>query len=152
MTQEIIHSIKNLAAVKPFLNLKALNRDNNPVLAAVIEFVEFGHHDHIRHVGPHKSGFNGWEIRYGFPNGYGASVVRYQLGFAGIGSYGAEDGLWQLAVLAPDGSICYSTPITYDVLGWLTPGEVNTTLAQIKDLPPYQEGDNSSLDEGLFLF
>ena len=144
MTEKIVHSIQNLAAVKPFVNLKALNRNNNPVLAAVIEFVEFGHYDHIRHVGPHKSGLSGWEIRYSFPNGYGASVVRYQLGFADVGSYGAEDGLWQLAVLAPDGSVCCNTPITNDVLGWLTPADVNSALAEIMALPPYQEGDDFS--------
>ena len=154
MTEKIIESIRSLEAVRPFVNLQALNRNNSPVLAAVIQFVEFGHTEYLRKVGPHPSGFNGWEVIYNFPNGYGASVVRYQIGLfgLGIGSYGAEDDLWQLAVLDKAGHLCYSTPVTDEVLGWLTPADVNTRLAEIMALPPCQEGDDSSPDQGDFFF
>jgi hypothetical protein len=65
-------------------------------------------------------------------NGYGASIVRH------LYSYGGSDGLWELAVTKydEDGNwdLCYSTPITSDVLGHLTEEEVNETLKQIEQL------------------
>ena len=67
---------------------------------------------------------------YEFPNGYGASVVRNTY------SYGNESGLMELAVLGPDGSLCYTTPITENVLGYLTPEDVESTLDAIAALPP----------------
>ena len=146
MSKEIIESIKSLAAVKPFINLQALNRNGNPVLAAVIQFVEFGHTERLNVARPHPSGYRGWQLCYRFPNGYGASVVRTAY------TYGGDRGLWELAVLDPDGRLCYSTPVTQDVLGYLTPEEVNAALSQIEALPPYQEGDDSSPDEGDFFY
>lgn len=56
-----------------------------------------------------------------FDNGYGVSVIRH------IGSYGYHQGLYELAVLAgtPDEyDLCYDTPITGDVAGWLTADDV----------------------------
>jgi hypothetical protein len=70
----------------------------------------------------------GKQYVYKFPNGYGASVVKH--GF----SYGGKDDLWELAVLK-EGELCYDTPITDDVLGHLTIGEVNETLELIQDIP-----------------
>ena len=67
-----------------------------------------------------------------FDNGYGASVVRFN------GSYGASDGLYELAVLTFEGKgwgICYDTPITSDVEGHLTPEDVADLLAKIEALP-----------------
>lgn len=64
-----------------------------------------------------------------FPNGYGASVI------CGPVSYGGENGLWELAVLNSKNQIDYSTPITPDVLGWLTEDKVSEILYQISDLP-----------------
>lgn len=66
-------------------------------------------------------------VQYVFPNGYGASVVKHW------GSYGGSQGLWELAVMQ-DNEICYSTPITNDVLGHLTPEEVTSTLEKIYKL------------------
>jgi len=63
-----------------------------------------------------------------FPNGYGASVIRSPY------SYGGPDGLYELAVLK-NGKINYKTPITDDVVGWLTPDEVTELLGQIQALP-----------------
>ena len=67
-----------------------------------------------------------------FPNGYGASVVKHKF------SYGYEDDLFELAVIKnyDDGDyhLCYETPITDDVLGYLTNDDVLKTLKQIKEL------------------
>lgn len=71
--------------------------------------------------GPH------WEFR--FDNGYGASVISNPY------SYGGDSGLFELAVRDREGALCYDTPITSDVLGYLTEEKVNETLAAIADLP-----------------
>ena len=60
----------------------------------------------------------GWVYRVSYPNGYGASIVKR------LYSYGCEDDLWEVAVLDKDGDLCYDTPITNDVLGYLTEEEV----------------------------
>jgi hypothetical protein len=63
-----------------------------------------------------------------FDNGYGASVVRHEY------SYGGKDGLYELAVLSNDGELTYDTPITNDVLGYLTTNEVTEILIKIQEL------------------
>ena len=63
-----------------------------------------------------------------FPNGYGASIVQ------GEHTYGGSKGLYELAVLGKDGEITYDTPITNDVLGYLSEAEVEKTLLDIKNL------------------
>lgn len=65
---------------------------------------------------------------YKFENGRGASVVRHQY------SYGGEKGLYELAVLDDNGKLDYTTPITNDVIGWLTWEEVIELLRKIKGL------------------
>lgn len=75
---------------------------------------------------------------YFFDNNYGASVVSHRY------SYGGQDGLWELAVLKYDGvgdrsdyanwQLCYTTPITDDVVGCLNEYEVQNLLHQIKEL------------------
>ncbi len=68
---------------------------------------------------------------YKFPNGYGASVVRHSF------SYGGDEGLWELAVIRYNGDhfdIDYSTPISDDVLGYLTEEDVDTILDEIAAL------------------
>lgn len=72
--------------------------------------------------------FGGKQYVYGFPNGYGASVIQHE------GSYGFQSGKWELAVLH-EGDLCYHTPITDDVLGHLSNREVNEILEQIGKLP-----------------
>ncbi len=66
--------------------------------------------------------------RIKFDNGYGASVVRHEY------SYGGRDGLYELAVLDSDGELCYNTPITNDVMGYLTEDRVNELLINIQKL------------------
>lgn len=69
---------------------------------------------------------------YEFPNGYGASVVQNKC------SKGNEDGLYQLAVMK-NGVFCCGTPITNDVIGYLTADEVTEYLQQIEKLPDLQK-------------
>lgn len=82
-----------------------------------------------------------WGIQYiaKFDNGYGASIVQHSF------SYGNERGLWELAVTMyskPDEpeeyELCYTTPITDDVIGYLTEAEVNEILEEIKSLKPHK--------------
>lgn len=65
-----------------------------------------------------------------FDNGYGASVVRHAY------SYGGSRGLYELAVLDSDGDLTYSTPVTSDVLGFLTKADVAAALVEIAALSP----------------
>ena len=69
---------------------------------------------------------------YKFSNGYGASVIQSEY------SYGHENGLYELAVLK-NGVFCYSTPITADVIGYLSADEVAEYLQRIEKLP--EEGE-----------
>jgi hypothetical protein len=66
--------------------------------------------------------------RITFENGYGASVVRHEY------SYGGNDGLYELAVLNSDGELCYDTPITNDVIGYLRDIDVTDVMAKIQQL------------------
>lgn len=66
-----------------------------------------------------------------FKNGYGASVIQ------GSFAYTDNDKEWELAVLKGDkegSSLCYTTPITDDVLGHLSKVRVNNVLNKIKKL------------------
>ena len=71
---------------------------------------------------------SGVQHRYKFDNNYGASVVKHDF------SYGGKDGLWELAVLDSDGALCYHTPITQDVIGYLAWPNVESILQEIKEL------------------
>ena len=71
---------------------------------------------------------NGYQLLYTFDNGYGASVVKHDH------SYGGKNGKYELAVLDKDGALCYDTPITEDVVGHLTMGEVDKLLVEISYL------------------
>lgn len=68
----------------------------------------------------------GHQWKFKFENGYGASVID--------DGYGRNEGLYELAVLGPDGAIAYDTPITDDVLGYLTDEQVGEALARIEAL------------------
>ena len=65
---------------------------------------------------------------YNFENGYGASVVQHS------GSYGGNQGLYEIAVLDSKGDLCYDTPITDDVIGYATEDKVLDTLHRIRML------------------
>ena len=73
----------------------------------------------------------GQQLIYRFENDYGASVIyRY-------GSYGFEEGLLELGVIIWNGNqwnLTYSTKITNDVIGYLSPKRVENLLKKIKEL------------------
>lgn len=62
-----------------------------------------------------------------FENGYGISVI--------IGSCFYSNGIdtYEVAVMK-NGSICYDTPITDDVIGRITPEQVSEVMKQIQEL------------------
>jgi len=69
----------------------------------------------------------GIQARIFFDNGYGASVIKSPH------SYGGNQGLYELAVIK-DNAIRYDTPITDDVIGYLTEDDVTKYLGQIQNL------------------
>ena len=71
---------------------------------------------------------NQYQKIYTFDNGYGASVICNQ------SSYGSDNGLFELAVLDKNGDICYDTPITSDVIGYMTHDYVARVLKDIESL------------------
>lgn len=66
---------------------------------------------------------------YKFPNGYGASVIM------GGNAYSDIDHPYEVAVIGLDNHLCYTTPITDDVIGYLDADGVNDVLNQIMALP-----------------
>jgi len=72
----------------------------------------------------------GIQAEHTFPNGYGVSVVRHSF------SYGGKQGKYELAV-TDTGGLCYSTPITDDVLGWLSEDAVSEALIAVESLPQH---------------
>lgn len=72
-----------------------------------------------------------YQATYRFDNDFGASVIR------GPHSYGGSEGLFELAIVKwsnDDWAITYDTPITNDVLGWLSEEDVDKTLLEISKL------------------
>jgi hypothetical protein len=66
--------------------------------------------------------------RIQFENGWGASIVKHQY------SYGGPNGLYELAVLDSNGELSYESPITDDVLGYLSEDDVARYVNEIKNL------------------
>lgn len=74
---------------------------------------------------------NEYQQKIFFENGYGVSIIR------GMYTYGGEEGLYELAVLkgtANSADICYDTPITDDVLGYLTMPEAMEIASKVAAL------------------
>jgi hypothetical protein len=66
-----------------------------------------------------------------FPNGYGVSVVRFP------GSYGYEDGLYEVAVLkgtVDDYELCYDTDVTDDIIGHRDEIDVENIMEEVETL------------------
>lgn len=79
---------------------------------------------------PESERWNGGERKtFQFDNGYGASLVKCP------GSYGYEEGLWELAVIY-NNDVCYDTPITDNVIGYLNDPQADEILERIARLPP----------------
>jgi len=71
--------------------------------------------------------------KYLYSNGYGISIISNEF------SYGGLNGLYEIAILIgeeEDYEICYETPITNDVMGYLNPEQVIQTIEDVKKLPP----------------
>lgn len=78
----------------------------------------------------------GSQVIHKFENGYGASVVQHEF------SYGGDEGLYELAVLAFNGDnwdLTYDTEITDDVIGYLSDEDVQDLLKQIENLEKQNE-------------
>lgn len=81
---------------------------------------------------------NGIHKIFRFPNGFGASVVRFKT-FGTYGSYTNNENEWELAVIKfnnmppynEDFELVYNTDITDDVMGHLTEKEVEEILDKI---------------------
>jgi len=67
-----------------------------------------------------------------FSNGYGASIIK------GQGSYGGSEDLYELGVIKMNEDyswdLCYTTEITNDVIGFLTPENITSLLERIEAL------------------
>ena len=70
----------------------------------------------------------GKKARMHFDNGYGVSVVSHSY------SYGGRDGLYEIAVLDSDDNLTYDTPVTNDVIGYLTEEEVSGVMKEVQSL------------------
>jgi len=77
---------------------------------------------------PHPAGMGGTRAVIDYPNGYGASVITGKV------FYTDEEHPYELAVMDANG-ITYTTPLTEDVLGYLTKDDVEALLLQISQLP-----------------
>ncbi len=83
----------------------------------------------------HPNHPGGTVARAFFPNGYGVSVIQSAY------SYGGRHGLYELAVLKgteDSYDLTYETPITNDVEGHLTPGNVTNLMQQVEALEQSQ--------------
>ena len=94
-----------------------------------MEFYMYNMRDYL--ITQHLSARSNQAI-FKFDNGYGASVIQ------GLYTYGGNEGLFEVAVLRfindDDYEICYDTPITEDVLGYLSENEVMESLRDIRNL------------------
>ena len=70
----------------------------------------------------------GKKSRMHFDNGYGVSVVSHSY------SYGGRDGLYEVAVLYSNDELTYDTPVTNDVIGYLTEEDVTDVMKQVQEL------------------
>ena len=77
---------------------------------------------------PTEEFLNGIKTTCHFDNGYGVSVVRHRY------SYGNGLNLFELAIIDKSGEITYSTPITDDVLGYLSEDDVSDTMIKVQRL------------------
>jgi hypothetical protein len=82
----------------------------------------------VRYLVATRRSFDGWQAKYKFKNGYGASIIQHR------GAFGSEEGLWELGILHND-VLCYDTPIAQDVIGYQDEQGLSDLLAEIASLP-----------------
>lgn len=76
---------------------------------------------------PHMIGGNATEAKHIFINGFGVSVITGDM------FYTNEACPYEIAVINKHG-LTYDTPITNDVIGYLTEDEANTVLFEVEEL------------------
>ena len=87
---------------------------------------------------PHSVG-EGLHGRIFFDNGYGLSVVRFSnpFGRGGYMSRTSNEDQWEVAVLfgnEKEWELTYNTPITNDVIGYLSSDEVTEIMKKVQEL------------------
>ena len=68
----------------------------------------------------------GTVVRHWFGDGFAASVVRGAPALGGL----------EIAVIHEDLGLVYDTPVTDDVIGYLSESDIDPILRQIEALPP----------------
>ena len=98
-------------------------------LEKVLEIVESKHliFKDLKFV-PTEPFLDGIKSLLHFENGYGVSVVKHKY------SYGNGKGLYEMAIMNKDNDIVYNTPITEDVLGYLTEDDVSNYMIKVQKL------------------
>lgn len=84
---------------------------------------------------PHSVG-DGLSGKIFFDNGYGVSVVRFKINDR-YSSYTNNEDEWELAILfgnEKEWELTYNTPITNDVIGWLTEDKVTDIMKKVQEL------------------
>jgi hypothetical protein len=89
---------------------------------------------------PHPNCPSSTQCRLHFSNGYGVSVITGEI------FYTDSTHPYEMAVLK-DGGICYDTPITTDVLGYLTQDDVTKHMIAVQELPHHSGIIELSKDE-----
>ena len=78
---------------------------------------------------PHRNSvMSGVQSIMMFDNGYGVSVIKTPF------SYGGDRGKYDLAVLDSGENITYNTPVTEDVLGYLSEKDVTRYMIEVQKL------------------
>ena len=95
---------------------------------------ELAHPYHV--VAQRTNGIGNDQLLIRFGNGYGMSIVRGPL------SYGGSEGFYEVAVTkfvgeTDEWSLCYETPITDDVIGWLNESDLPELAERVAALPPH---------------
>jgi hypothetical protein len=98
-------------------------------LEKVLEIVESKHliFKDLKFV-PTEPFLDGIKSSLHFENEYGVSVVRHKY------SYGYGLGLYEMAIMNKDNDIVYNTPVTNDVLGYLTENDVSNYMIKVQRL------------------
>ena len=78
--------------------------------------------------------FAWYEKRMSFENGYGASIICKPV------SNGGDAQMFEIAVFK-FGRLCYDTPVSYDLEGYLDFEDVIKVLHEIRELPPAEEDE-----------
>lgn len=105
---------------------KALSATNKTIIPSLIKYINFYRRDEIN-----EAISSNFEItHYLFKNNYIASLVD------GTFNYGNENAPFEVAVMSSvTDTLVYDTPITDDVLGYLTKKEAIRAIKDIRKLP-----------------